>query len=74
MSHSEVCPICHGKGELTTYDESSTGNRTTKTCHGCNGKGWITVEDNYPKPYQPYPPPNPYYPGKDWIMWCMSRI
>lgn len=34
-SRAEKCPICEGKD--------------SKDCHGCDGKGWVTVEDK-PKP------------------------
>jgi len=32
--HSERCPVCKGKGKVEA-----------KQCHGCGGKGWITVGD-----------------------------
>ena len=45
------CPVCEGSGEVkqTTYTSTSAGlmeNYATHTmvnCHGCNGKGWVTV-------------------------------
>ena len=64
--HAEQCPVCKSSGK---YEE--------KECHGCNGKGWVTVTDNqsisatyipYIAPYQPLMPcgpdiePEPYYP------------
>ena len=55
--HSELCPVCHGKGVIY-----SPLLRKDVTCHGCNGKGWIEVKnDNYIPtiPYIPYPIPNP---------------
>ena len=39
MSHSELCPVCNGKGK--TFDNECTA--PTKQCHSCNGLGWITV-------------------------------
>jgi hypothetical protein len=30
------CPVCEGSGK---YEK--------KQCHGCDGKGWITIVDNY---------------------------
>ena len=57
MSHSEVCPVCNGTGKIKTYLDpfgfgySTSGNGyIEKTCHGCQGKGWITIED---KQWQP---------------------
>jgi len=52
MVHAEKCPVCNGSGK---YEE--------KDCHGCNGKGWITVEDSESAiPYMPYVPYVPVYP------------
>lgn len=54
MSHAEVCPVCKGTGKVKEYDKhfspfgfnfSSSFSFTEKTCHGCLGKGWITVTD-----------------------------
>lgn len=35
LAHAETCPVCRGKGSLLG-----------DTCHGCGGKGWVTVEDS----------------------------
>jgi hypothetical protein len=56
MAHAEVCPICHGKGVIP--DEGGTSS--VKTCHGCNGCGWVEVAD-FPY-YLPVPYPEPYPP------------
>ena len=57
MSHSEICPVCGGAGKIKTYLDplgfgylTSGKTYTEKTCHGCQGKGWITIED---KQWQP---------------------
>ena len=34
MTHAEKCPVCSGSGEYAD-----------KKCHGCKGKGWVTVSD-----------------------------
>jgi len=59
-----LCPVCKGSGRYG--DEGVEG-----VCHGCSGKGWVTIGDRYPvcptyptypvypNPYSPYPP---YYP------------
>jgi len=35
--HAELCPVCTGKGTLPN------GTTVPTTCHGCLGKGWVTV-------------------------------
>lgn len=42
-SHVEICPICKGKG--TIQDNVNITAIITRTCHGCNGYGWVTVKD-----------------------------
>jgi DnaJ-class molecular chaperone len=42
MAHSEICPICSGNGKIADTETSAI---ILKTCHGCGGFGWITVED-----------------------------
>lgn len=50
MAHAEICPVCKGE-------------RDGKPCHGCGGKGWVTIEDNY-QPWYPQPIyPAPWHPG-----------
>ena len=50
--HSEKCPVCNGTGlvgeSYPNYGSSTGGFYTQKTCHGCHGKGWITVWDDIP--------------------------
>lgn len=48
-SHVEICPICRGSGKYKEYDQGlSTYTYIQRTCHGCEGKGWITVSDVNP--------------------------
>lgn len=39
------CPVCDGKGQC--YNSPSDGPAVLyeiyKTCHGCGGRGWVTV-------------------------------
>lgn len=35
MTHAEKCPVCDGYGVVPREEE--------RTCHGCKGKGWVTV-------------------------------
>lgn len=45
------CPVCDGSGEVkqTTYTSTSAGlmenhaTHTTVNCHGCDGRGWVTI-------------------------------
>ena len=37
------CPVCFGKGTLP--NDGQTTDASPKKCHGCYGKGWITVYD-----------------------------
>ena len=53
------CPVCEGSGRVANCHEtdSSTaaGNHeNTKQCHGCDGKGWIALGCDYPKPVKPW--------------------
>lgn len=51
-NHSEICPVCKGKGHIEDYDNNRLTDTTvpiTKinyTCNGCSGKGWVVVPDN----------------------------
>jgi len=49
MNHAEKCPICNGNGTVER-DTGTAAGRVNEICHGCGGKGWITVEsfNNYP--------------------------
>jgi hypothetical protein len=51
MAHSELCPVCKGKGKVKD-----------KNCHGCFGKGWVTIYgDSKLKPLSPSEIKNPYW-------------
>ncbi len=43
------CPICLGEGEVLDHKDSDAHGYHTdthwKTCYGCNGKGWVTLQD-----------------------------
>ena len=61
--HSELCPVCKGKGKIPNdLSEGSTTAPYEKTCHACNGVGYILVPDEHPYWPEPYYPPQPYYP------------
>lgn len=68
MSHSEKCPVCSGEG-IVKKDTEFSGPEN-KTCHGCNGKGWITVYGERQRNIKFYPwPSNPCKPHKIWRDW-----
>jgi len=38
---AQLCPVCNGRGTVPVK-----GNVTSsyeETCHGCDGRGWVTV-------------------------------
>jgi len=37
------CPVCNGSGSIPCPDATSTAAGISRTCHGCGGKGWVTV-------------------------------
>lgn len=43
MAKAVLCPVCIGKGLIMDINANST--QPTKTCHGCNGKGWVEVSN-----------------------------
>ena len=64
--HAEKCPVCDGEGKIESELRPLC---EPKECHGCNGKGWIEVQDEsqqmvvyIPQPYQPYIPYEPWHP------------
>ena len=50
MTHSEICPVCSGKGKLDDIKITSG----FKTCHGCWGSGWVEVQDQSRIVCQPF--------------------
>jgi hypothetical protein len=45
--HAEKCPVCGGSGQVSDPACGSYAPLAArmKTCHGCNGKGWVEVSD-----------------------------
>lgn len=43
MAQVATCLICDGKGEVEGY---STLHPEVLPCHGCGGKGWVTVHES----------------------------
>lgn len=44
---AEICPVCKGIGKYVEYLNYyiNTAPYTEKTCHGCNGRGWVSVPE-----------------------------
>jgi len=61
MSHAEKCLICLGDGVIEQMGVHS--KLVEIKCHGCEGKGWITIHDKveyqpvpqFPSPFDTYP-------------------
>jgi len=40
------CPVCNGSGSILVSDYRgmwTSSAASAQTCHGCGGKGWVTV-------------------------------
>lgn len=46
-NHAEICPVCQGSGKYREYINYATTTNASyeRTCHGCGGKGWVTVSE-----------------------------
>jgi len=48
MSKAQICPVCMGKGKYGPRGIIAIGKDQgyeEPDCHGCGGKGWVTVPD-----------------------------
>ena len=43
MSHPAKCPVCGGSGQVPDPDMAECTVPALKTCHGCGGKGWVSL-------------------------------
>jgi DnaJ-class molecular chaperone len=46
MNHAEMCPVCQGTGRIPEENWSYVTEINEILCHGCNGRGWVVVDDN----------------------------
>jgi len=47
-----LCPVCNGMGRVADNPPVGSTGPADKTCHGCGGKGWVEVHEDYPSyPY-----------------------
>ena len=47
MSKAQICPVCTGDGKILKSFKAgiTTMKKKEETCHGCGGRGWVTVGD-----------------------------
>lgn len=72
MSQAVTCPVCYGTGIYKSPSSEGTAVWVAKTCHGCDGRGWVEVGKDNPwpdpvpsVPYWPwYPNPQPIWYGE----------
>ncbi len=59
MNKAQICPVCNGSGDIApcTTSTETTVIEQPKTCHGCDGKGWVEVGGIQ---FCPYPHPSPW--------------
>lgn len=50
MSKAVLCPVCNGRGTIKDDNGVTT---LEKKCHGCYGRGWVTVPEE-PVTYKPF--------------------
>lgn len=59
---AQGCPVCNKSGK---YEG--------KTCHGCNGKGWVQVPEDRPvmpfSLHHPKPPVRGRPPARSYLGW-----
>jgi len=43
-----LCPVCNGSGRLLEPNcpGSTCSAFISRDCHGCGGKGWVSISDN----------------------------
>lgn len=56
--HAERCPVCHGTGKTEESQKLplTYGPQYEKVCHGCGGRGWVEVSDNFHNGVYEIPP------------------
>lgn len=62
-----ICPVCKGTGQVFGQLTPTVPQK----CHGCDGKGWVEVQED-PVDIKPYILPNPVYWPCPNITWRYS--
>lgn len=44
---AQLCPVCQGEGKLYDCSDTTDDSGNWHTCHGCDGKGWISLPEDY---------------------------
>ena len=62
---AQLCPVCNGSGYYSKLPgPESNASCSVGTCHGCAGKGWVSVPECESVVTYRYHPA-PYYGG--WV-------
>lgn len=68
---AQLCPVCGGSGKVRLFngcliaqDAAHVKDEEEKTCHGCDGKGWVEIRISKLLPTTLYP--TPLYTGPYW--------
>jgi DnaJ-class molecular chaperone len=67
---AQLCPVCNGGGKYTPLlPPSSNATPAPETCHGCHGKGWVVVPEDYRISYDYEWSTRPYFgiTGSGWF-------
>ena len=61
MSHSEICPVCKGRGNVPSgfylavgVNSWTTTSTSPETCRSCGGAGYIIIPDDGPSSFGSY--------------------
>ena len=57
MAKAVQCPICNGAGKLKDPGKNMDATYAPeKICHGCSGKGWVEVSEEFSQKSPQYIP------------------
>jgi len=51
-----LCPVCNGRGKVPPEGHYTGTTDVWPTCHGCGGRGWVTVPEYAFLPINPESP------------------
>ena len=75
MAHAEICPVCKGTGKYqeNPFPPNSSTATMKQLCHGCGGRGWVTVGTEYPTEHPKSKDTSPYKVDPDVGRWKIGR-